>query len=130
MTKRLWLLRATFVAAGLFTLVMAWLPHPPSVPGNPDDKIQHIVAFVTLSALAAASFPHASLSRIGERLSFMGALIEVVQNIPALHRDCDIMDWLADTLAVAVTLILVWQLRRTREQRISLRDEAIDRQSG
>ncbi len=89
-----------------------------------------MAAFVTLSALAAASFPHASLLRIGERLSFMGALIEVVQNIPALHRDCDIMDWLADTLAVAVTLILVWQLRRTREQRLRRRDEAIEPQSG
>lgn len=109
------LLRALLVGAVLFTLTMAWLPHPPAVPGNPQDKVQHIAAFVVLSALAAAAFPQARLLRIGERLSFMGALIEVVQNIPALHRDCDIVDWLADTAAIAVTLMLVawWRKRRS-----------------
>jgi len=127
MIARVWILRAILAAALVFTLTMAWLPHPPEVPGN--DKLQHIGAFATLSALAAAAFPQASLFRIGERLSFLGALIEVVQNIPALHRDCDIMDWLADTLAVAVTLLLVWQWRRTREQRRMRRDEAVESES-
>lgn len=113
MTKNRWLLRGVFLAAVLFTLVMAWLPHPPRIPGNPQDKFQHIAAFVTLSGLAAMAFPAESLLRTGERLSLMGALIEVVQNIPALHRDCDIMDWIADTAAIVVTLALVavWRKR-------------------
>ena len=106
------MLRTAFGAALLFTLVMAWLPHPPHVPGNPGDKVQHVAAFLTLSILAAAAFPRARLLRIGERLSFLGALIEVVQNIPVLHRDCDILDWLADTLAIALALALVWYMRR------------------
>ena len=37
----------------------------------------------------------------------MGALIEVFQAIPALHRDCDWRDWLADTLAVAGVLLVL-----------------------
>jgi hypothetical protein len=106
-----------FAAALLFTLVMAWLPHPPPVPWREDDKLWHMLAFAALSVLASLAFPAASLARIGERLSFLGALIELVQNIPALHRDCDIRDWIADTIAIAVTLAIVAGLRRMRERR-------------
>jgi hypothetical protein len=45
-------------------------------------------------------------------LSLFGAFIEVVQAIPALHRDTDIWDWVADTAAVAAVLALVWLWRR------------------
>lgn len=110
-------LRTFLAVAAIFTLTMAWLPHPPAVPGNPQDKVQHIAAFLTLSALAAAAFPGASLLRIGERLSFMGAVIEVVQNIPALHRDCEILDWVSDTAAIAVMLTAVWLWRKWRRGR-------------
>ena len=74
-----------------------------------NDKAQHSLAFVTLSVLAAGGWPDAPLLRVGERLSFVGALIEVVQAIPALHRDCDIMDWLTDTVAIIVALAVVHQ---------------------
>lgn len=103
-----------FWLALVFTLTMAWLPHPPSVPGNPNDKIQHIAAFSFLSLAGVAAFPHYPLARLGERLSFLGAIIEVVQNLPTLHRDCDIRDWLADTMAVIVVLLAVAALRRSR----------------
>ena len=108
-----------FAAALVFTLVMAWLPHPPEVPGSPGDKVQHIAAFLTLALLAAWAFPFAPLARIGERLSFLGAIIEVVQSIPALHRDCDIMDWAADTLAVIAMLAVVALFRSYRARRSS-----------
>jgi hypothetical protein len=36
-----------------------------------------------------------------------GAVIEVVQAIPMLHRDSDVMDWIADTAAVLVVLLLI-----------------------
>ena len=49
--------------------------------------------------------------RILERLSFVGALIEVVQSIPQLHRDCDIRDWIADTAAIAVMLLILGAVR-------------------
>jgi peptidoglycan/LPS O-acetylase OafA/YrhL len=103
-----------FLAALVFALVMAWLPHPPSVPGNPNDKIQHIAAFTCLSLLGARAFPAFPLARLGERLSFLGAIIEVVQAIPALHRDCDIRDWIADTLAIIVVLLIVGAVRGSR----------------
>ncbi len=101
------LLVSLFFAALVFTLTMAWLPHPPAVPGNLNDKIQHIAAFAALSVLGAAAFPTFPLARMAERLSFLGAVIEVVQSIPALHRDCDIRDWLADTCAIVIVLTVV-----------------------
>ena len=96
-----------------FAVVMALLPHPPQV-GHIGDKYQHMLAFGTLSVLAAAGYPQASLLRTGERLSFLGALIEVLQSIPGLHRDCDIMDWVADTGVIAGVLlvVLLWRTRR------------------
>lgn len=115
MSRSAWL--GLFLAALVLTLVMAWLPHPPSVPGNPNDKIQHIAAFACLSLLGTMAFPAFSLTRLGERLSFLGAIIEVVQAIPALHRDCDIRDWISDTLAVIAVLFVVGALRRSRTGR-------------
>jgi hypothetical protein len=101
-----------FWLALAFTLVMAWLPHPPSVPGNPNDKMQHIAAFSCLSLVGAVAFPNLSLARLGERLSFLGAIIEVVQSISALHRDCDVRDWIADTIAIVIVLLAVAAYRR------------------
>ena len=91
---------------------MAVLPHPPAVPGNPNDKLQHITAFATLALLGSFAYPATSLLILLLRLSMFGAFIEVVQAIPALHRDSDIMDWIADTAAVLVVLLAVAWLRR------------------
>ncbi len=110
--------RSIFALALFFTIVMALLPHPPKLEFDDfGDKFHHILAFVTLSLLACFAFPTARLPRIGERLSFLGALIEVLQSIPALHRDCDIRDWIADTIAIAIVLIIVAQVRRRRRLR-------------
>lgn len=104
--------KALFWAAACFAFVMAVLPHPPEVPGEPNDKVQHIAAFATLALLGSFAYPKAALIRLLGYLSTFGALIEVVQAIPALHRDSDILDWLADTIAVVVVLTIVWWWRR------------------
>jgi hypothetical protein len=102
-----------FWMAACFAFVMAILPHPPEVPGEPNDKVQHIVAFATLSLLGSFAYPAKPLLHLFLRLSLFGAFIEVVQAIPALHRDSDVLDWVADTAAVAVALVLVrwWRSR-------------------
>lgn len=92
------------LAALLFAMVMALIPHPPQVI-EATDKWQHMAAFGTLTLLSVLAFPGASLLRIGERLSFLGAMIEVLQSIPSLHRDCDIMDWVADTGMIVAVLL-------------------------
>ena len=86
---------------------MAVLPHPPEVPGHPNDKVQHVVAFATLALLGTFAYPRAALTKLLLWLSLFGAFIEVVQAIPVLHRDSDVLDWLADTTAVAAVLLLI-----------------------
>ena len=105
--------RSIFWAAACFAFAMAVLPHPPEVPGHPSDKVQHIAAFATLALLGSVAYPRAALTKLLLWLSLFGAFIEVVQAIPALHRDSDVLDWLADTAAVGAVLLLVrwWQAR-------------------
>jgi cytochrome b561 len=115
MTKMAITARVLFWLALVFAVTMAVLPHPPHTPLDQyGDKFEHMTAFAVMSALAAIGYPRMRLPRIGERLSFLGALIEVVQSIPALHRDCDIRDWIADTIAIAITLLIVAAMRKSR----------------
>jgi hypothetical protein len=110
--------RSAFAGALVVTLVMALLPQPPKLPIDSwGDKAEHSLAFVTLTILACASFPRAPLVRIGERLSFLGALIEILQAMPAIHRDCDIYDWMTDTLAIIVVLAIVAASRAIRQRK-------------
>ena len=99
--------RLVFWAAVVFAFVMAIVPHPPEVPGAPSDKVQHIMAFATLALLGSFAYPATRVTRLLASLSLFGALIEVVQAIPALHRDSDVLDWIADTVAVAAVLVLL-----------------------
>jgi hypothetical protein len=104
-----------FWIAVVFSVLMALLPHPPHLPlDRLGDKVNHILAFATLAFLAGLAFPRERRWRVAARLSGLGALIEVAQAIPALHRDCDLRDWLADSLAVIVVtrlsaLIASWR---------------------
>ena len=106
-TNRLHLARLLFAAAVVTALVMACLPQPPRMGLNLSDKGQHAIAFVVLTALARAAFPGLGKAWIFAGLAAFGGLIEVIQAIPALGRDPSLMDWLADWLAIGVTLGLI-----------------------
>ena len=108
------LLRLAFWAALLFAFVMAVLPQPPHIPGDPSDKILHVTAFSVLALMAPLAYRAAPLLRIGLLLSAFGAAIEIVQTIPSLHRDGDWIDWVADTAALAAVLSLVALVRGFR----------------
>lgn len=108
--------RFLLLAATCFAVTMALLPHPPGVV-EVGDKYQHMLAFGTLTILYALAFPITPLPRIGERLSFLGALVEVFQSIPALHRDCDVMDWVADTFIIVAVLAVIALARHLRPTR-------------
>ena len=109
------LARLLFWLALAGAVVLALMPQPPQLPTDRfGDKVNHIIAFATLAALAAMGWPRAERLRVVERLSFLGALIEVAQAMPALHRDCDIRDWAADTVAIVVVTALFALLSRRR----------------
>ncbi len=104
---------ALFWAACAYALVMALLPHPPRIPGDPDDKVQHIIAFAALAVLARLAFPKTRTLALLAGLSLFGATIELLQTIPELNRDGDPLDWLADTASAGLTLLGFRLLRRT-----------------
>ena len=99
--------RLLFWAAAAFAFVMAALPHPPEVPGAPSDKVQHILAFLTLAALARWAYPAVRKRWLLLGLALFGAAIELVQAIPALNRDSDPLDWLADVAAAAAVFVAI-----------------------
>lgn len=99
--------KAAFWLALIFAFVMAVLPKPPKTPLDQyGDKVLHMLAFATLAGLAMLGWGRAAQWRIVERLCFLGAVIEVVQSVPWLNRTCDLRDWLADCLAVVVTVLI------------------------
>ena len=98
-------LRMLFWLLLVFTATMALLPKPPGVlPGTLGDKVEHIIAFTVLATLASLAFPAFPPLRMIERLLFLGAGIEVLQSIPMLNRECDALDWLADSIAVVIVV--------------------------
>ncbi|WP_232496178.1 hypothetical protein [Novosphingobium kaempferiae] len=109
--------RILFWLALVFAVTMAILPHPPQLPGEPSDKFQHMLAFATLSVLGVLGYPGVSRLKIVLGLVVVGAGIEIVQMIPSLHRDAELMDLVADTFAILVMVgvaSLALGLRKTR----------------
>ncbi len=101
------LLRPLFWLLALFSLVMALLPQPPSISGYQfSDKFNHMLAFSVLTTVARLAWPRASLWVPVLLLSLYGAAIEGLQMIPALHRDADLRDWVADGIAIACGALL------------------------
>jgi len=99
------LARASFWVTAVAVFLAAVIPpsdHPPDLFGW--DKANHFFAFYVLAVIGAAAFPRSSLVVLGLGLAGFGAAIEVIQAIPLLQRDCDIVDWLTDSAAVLAAL--------------------------
>jgi hypothetical protein len=104
-------IRLAFWLALAVTLVMALLPNPPAMPVQATDKVQHMAVFAALTFLAALGFPRFRLRAIFVWMAALGLAIEVLQMIPALHRNAEASDWLADCAATLATLLLCGALR-------------------
>lgn len=96
-----------FWIALVVAFVFAVVPQPPTLPGHPSDKVQHMLAFAVLAGLAWLAYPGLSRWRILVGLSAFGALIELVQGTPLVHRDAQFLDWVADTVAAVAILALM-----------------------
>jgi VanZ family protein len=121
-----WLLRAAIVLLAIYWLVLITATHLPKVPEpmgfRASDKVQHLVAYATLAALAGWVW---SLVRpFGWRQALVllaivaahGILDEVTQ--PIVGRNADVLDWCADmvgaTLGLSGLLIVQAAIRRWR----------------
>jgi VanZ family protein len=74
----------------------------------------HILAFTCLALLGSAAYPRLSALKLVIGLSAFGGLIEVVQLIPSLHRDTEVLDWVADTAAVVAIVLTIHVWRRAQ----------------
>ena len=103
--------RLVFFAALIFTFYSAVMPPSHVLQLTPWDKATHFIAFYVLTGLAVAAFPKQNLIVVAALLSAFGALIELVQGLPVVHRDRDFWDWVADTIAISSALapiLLYW----------------------
>jgi hypothetical protein len=111
--------RVLFLLLVATVLYLTLSPHPPQVALDTipyGDKIEHFTAFAALALMARLGFPRVADWHLLEHLSFLGAMIEVVQATPDLQRDCDWHDWLADSLGALAMLMAVrlfFRWRRT-----------------
>lgn len=101
---RFWRL-ALFVAIA-FAVVMACLPEPPRLPGDPSDKLVHMAAFAVLTLLARIAYPRASAWYVMGAMALLGAAIEFLQSLPAIGREPSLADWIADVFAIGFVLAM------------------------
>ena len=115
----------TLLASGRITLaacilLTAWGAFAPPEVARPHlfpwDKAEHFAAFFALTACALVAFPKLALGWIGGALSAAGGLVELVQALPFINRDCDVKDWVADTVAILAVLGVVLAARIRRGQ--------------
>lgn len=68
------------------------------------DKVNHMVAFFTLTLIGRAAYRRSPVWLLAGGLSLFGVLIEITQAIPVLKRDSSVWDWVADSAAILVAL--------------------------
>ncbi|MFT8735844.1 MAG: teicoplanin resistance protein VanZ [Zymomonas mobilis] len=91
---------------------LAIMPAADTIHLAPSDKIDHIIAFVTLTILACLGWQKTRSFKIAVGLGLFGALIELTQAIPFIHRDAELADWLADISAVLFVLLVRNAIKR------------------
>ncbi len=100
--------KALFWGSLGFTLIMALLPNPPQMlVAASSDKINHMLAFAALTSLHQIAYSGVTFGRRMMLMAALGGLIEIVQLIPGLHRDAQLLDWLADSIAAFTASVIV-----------------------
>ena len=92
------------VATLLVAVVLAWLAFRPSTgmdAGLPWDKANHAASFVVLTVLTGCGWPGVGAGRMALIMLAAGTGIELVQGLPAVGRDADVWDVVADMAGAA-----------------------------
>lgn len=102
-------------AAVACAILMAWLAFRPAVEvagGLPWDKANHALAYLTLTVFTRLGWPTLRVAALLALMLVSGIVIEVVQGLPAIGRDADAMDIVADGFGAAAGLLFLAVLRR------------------
>jgi hypothetical protein len=103
--------RLVFAAASLVVAYGVFAPSGSGPSLMPWDKAEHFTAFFGLTFLGLFAFPRLPPWWLALLMSITGASIEIIQALPFVHRDCDVVDWVADSLGVAAALAPLAALR-------------------
>lgn len=104
------LARPIFWALLIAIYVISIWPRGMATPTG--DKVNHMLAFATLAVSARLAFPDASRWTLLVLLALFGAAIEATQMIPALDRQAELLDWVADVVAAVGGIVVVDVVRR------------------
>lgn len=92
-------------------VVLASLPSPIALPGNPSDKLLHALAFFVLASLAVFAFPRARIGILLLGLGALGGAIELIQGTTQIGRQASWLDWLADLGGAGLALAILGMTR-------------------
>ena len=99
--------------------VVIWLALRPSTSidaGLPWDKANHALAFLALTALTAIGWPQLGHLALIVFMVLAGCAIELIQSLPAIGRDADLLDVIADAVGVLLGLIVLAVTARRSER--------------
>ena len=76
------------------------------------DKVVHLGIFGVFAVLWLRALPHLPerFLRIGLAGAVLGAITEIVQNLPIIHRDGELSDWVADMVGLLLAMTLFYWL--------------------
>lgn len=97
-------------------IVIAWLAFRPAAgadAGLPWDKANHALALAVLTGVSALGWPRLGFGRLAVIMLLGGIVIELVQGLPAVGRDADVWDVVADMVGVGLGGLGVLILRAT-----------------
>ena len=115
-----------FWGAALFAYVDAIIPGVDAISLSTWDKLNHMIAFFTITFLGRAAYPRIPVFRIFVAMAAFGAFIELSQAVPFIHRDAEWDDWFADIFAIVVGLILAWPFAILADKRRARRASAAE----
>jgi hypothetical protein len=108
------LARTVFALLLVISLAMFLTPGEDVPQGGPDDKVVHALIFVVLAiAGRLALVPWLAL---GIGLASYAALTEVLQATLPIHRDGNVPDFLADSVGIAVGLLVAFTAMRLADR--------------
>ena len=90
---------AVFWIAVAVTFVCAVVPAERLHLGD-RDKVEHVLAFFSLTVLGTLAYPRRALATTGMKLLAFGVMIEIVQSLPLISREADLWDLFADGMAI------------------------------
>jgi VanZ family protein len=85
------------------------------------DKLNHMLAFFTVTALCRLAYPRLRVLTIALAMAAFGGFIEMSQAVPFIHRDAEWADWFADCVAAGIGLLVAWPLAILADRRRNAR---------